>query len=243
MHILSLHCTAFFAVRPGSPFTPARDRWGLLNQCQCRYSCPHQNKMCISACVCAGRFEERWWWRNLQPSGTGGQSSRPYRGTCGQRGEAAIILSVTQEQDWSLYTHPAWSQPPTHQSRGEGLEGCIRGGRRHPPRCDGLVPRRVQAEPQCEDKPHSGNGLPDRFPGVCKAGKGVSGGSGLFLKAFPILLIILLIIIPPVFLPCPIAHSEQDLTLLPKPFRSQDGQSLARTSLLLPGVSHETLTA
>ena len=77
---------------------------------------------------------------------------------------------------------------------------------------------------------------------VCtRLGKGALGGRGLFLKAFPILLIILLIIIPPVFPPCPIAHSEQDLTLLPKLFRSQDGQSLARTSLLLPEVGHETL--
>ena len=74
-----------------------------------------------------------------------------------------------------------------------------------------------------------------------RLGKGALGGRGLFLKAFPILLIILLIIIPHVFPPCPIAHSEQDLTLLPKPFRSQDGQSLARTSLLLPEVGHEML--
>ena len=107
MHILILHCTAFLAVRPGSRFTLAGDRWGLLNWCQFRYSCPYQNKMCISACVYAGKFEDRQWWRDLQPSGTGGQSCWPHRGTCGQRGEAAIIFSVTQEQDWSPYTHPA----------------------------------------------------------------------------------------------------------------------------------------
>ena len=140
-----------------------------------------------------------------------------------------------------LFNCATGSQPPAHQSTGEGLEGCIRGGRRHPPQYDSLVPRDVQAEPWCEDRPHGRDFGMKVAQALMRLGKGALGGRGLFLKAFPILLIILLIIIPPVFPPCPIAHSEQDLTLLPKLFRSQDGQSLARTSLLLPEVGHETL--
>lgn len=84
-----------------------------------------------------------------------------------------------------LFNCATGSQPPAHQSTGEALEGCIRGGRRHPPRCDGLVPRCVQAEPQWKDKPHSGDCLPDRFPGVHEAGEGGLGRKGTLPQGFP----------------------------------------------------------
>lgn len=91
---------------------------------------------------------------------------------------------------------PCRGSAPNSPEHRRGLRGLYRGGRTHRPRCGGLVPRCVQAEPQSEDKPHSGDCLPDRFPGMHEAGeeghrgKGAFGGRGLFFKAFPILLII-----------------------------------------------------
>ena len=66
-------------------------------------------------------------------------------------------------------------QPPAHQSTGEGLEGCIRGGRRHPPQYDSLVPRDVQAEPWCEDRPHGRNFGLKVSQALMRLGKGGSG--------------------------------------------------------------------
>ena len=78
-----------------------------------------------------------------------------------------------------LFNCATGSQPPAHQSTGEGLEGCIRGGRRHPPQYDSLVPRDVQAEPWCEDRPHGRDFGLKVSQALMRLGKGGSGGGGL----------------------------------------------------------------
>jgi len=78
-----------------------------------------------------------------------------------------------------LFNCATGSQPPAHQSTGEGLEGCIRGGRRHPPQYDSLVPRDVQAEPWCEDRPHGGDFGLTVSQALMRLGKGGSGVGGL----------------------------------------------------------------
>ena len=81
-----------------------------------------------------------------------------------------------QRDQMLLFSCATGSQPPAHQSTGEG---CIRDGRKHPPRYDSLVPRRVQAEPWCEDKPHCGDFGLTVSQAFMRLGKGGSGGGGL----------------------------------------------------------------
>ena len=55
----------------------------------------------------------------------------------------------------------------------------LRGLYRAVSRCDGLVPRDIQAEPWCEDKPHAGDFCLTVSQALMRLGKGASRGAGL----------------------------------------------------------------
>ena len=130
----------------------------------------------VAFLFCRGSSQPRDW---IQVSHTAGRFFTNWAVREALENHYHMPYTNMQGDQMLLFNCTTGSQPPAHQSTGEGLEGCIRGRRRHPPKVWRPGSQRHQAEPWCEDKPHTGDFCLTVSQALMRLGKGASRRAGL----------------------------------------------------------------